>query len=83
MGCQHRDHVATALCPVHVNLLGVHKRYIASKFVDVCKMGQNDVGAFHRDEEVEVVVREWVRMYGPDLYREGNFKILPKWDRSC
>lgn len=39
--------------------------------------------AFHNNEEVEVemVVCEWLRMHEPDLYRDGIFKLGPRWEK--
>jgi len=36
-------------------------------------------GTFHGDEEVEVDVREWLKMRGLDFERDGMFKLLPIW----
>jgi hypothetical protein len=36
---------------------------------------------FHSNEEVEMVVRELLRMQQPDFYREGIFKLVPEWDK--
>jgi hypothetical protein len=35
---------------------------------------------FNSNEEVETVVREWLGLQEPDLYRDGYFKILPRWE---
>jgi hypothetical protein len=34
---------------------------------------------FHSNE-VETAVCEWLRMQGPDVYRDGISKLLPRWD---
>jgi hypothetical protein len=36
---------------------------------------------FHNNEEVEMAVGEWLRMQEPDFYRDGIFKLVPKWDK--
>jgi len=36
-------------------------------------------GAFHSDEEVEVDVREWLKMRGLGFDRDWMFKLLPIW----
>jgi hypothetical protein len=38
-------------------------------------MEQHRVGyrRFHSNEEVEMAVREWMRMQEPDFYRDGIF----------
>jgi hypothetical protein len=38
-------------------------------------------GRFHSNEDVEVAVRERVRVQVPDFYRDGILKFLPRWDR--
>jgi hypothetical protein len=36
---------------------------------------------FHSNEEVEMAVSEWLGMQQPDFYRDGIFKLVPRWDR--
>jgi hypothetical protein len=36
---------------------------------------------FHNNEEVEMAVGEWLRMQEPDFYRDGIFKLVPRWDK--
>jgi hypothetical protein len=36
---------------------------------------------FHSFEEVEMAVREWLRMQEPDFYPDGIFKLVPRWDK--
>jgi hypothetical protein len=36
---------------------------------------------FHNNEEVEMAVNEWLCMQEPDFYRDGIFKLVPKWDK--
>jgi hypothetical protein len=36
---------------------------------------------FHNNEEVEMAVREWLWMQEHDLYRNGIFKLVPRWDK--
>ena len=37
-------------------------------------------GPLHNNEEVETIVREWLRMRElPEFYREGIFKDVPRW----
>jgi hypothetical protein len=36
---------------------------------------------FHNNEEVEMAVGEWFRMQEPDFYRDGIFKLVPRWDK--
>jgi hypothetical protein len=36
---------------------------------------------FHNNEEVEMVAGEWLRMQEPDFYRDGIFKLVPRWDK--
>jgi hypothetical protein len=38
-------------------------------------------GTFHNNKEVEMAVRERLRRQDPDLYREGIFQLVPKWDK--
>jgi len=40
-------------------------------------------GWFHRHEEGEVAVHEWLQMRKPDFYCCGMFKVLPRWDMHC
>lgn len=35
----------------------------------------------HENEQGEMVVCEWLRMYDPDFYCVGIFKLVPRWDR--
>jgi hypothetical protein len=39
------------------------------------------MAAFHSNEEVEIVAREWVGIGGADLYCEGIFKLVPRWGK--
>jgi hypothetical protein len=32
---------------------------------------------FHSEEEVEMAVRDWLRMQEPDFYRDGIVKLVP------
>jgi hypothetical protein len=36
---------------------------------------------WHGNEEVEMAVREWLRMQHPDLYHDGIFKLAPRWEK--
>jgi hypothetical protein len=36
---------------------------------------------FHNNEEVEMAVGERLRMQEPDFYRDGIFKLVPRWDK--
>jgi len=40
-------------------------------------------GWFHRYEEGEVAVHEWLRMKKPDFCFCGMFKFMPRWDMHC
>jgi hypothetical protein len=33
---------------------------------------------FLGNEEAEMAVSEWLRMKEPDLYRDGNFELVPR-----
>jgi hypothetical protein len=33
--------------------------------------------ALHNNEEVEIVLREWLRMPEPDIHHDGIFKLVP------
>jgi hypothetical protein len=35
----------------------------------------------HSNGEVEMAVGEWLRVQEPDCYRDGIFKLVPKWDK--
>ena len=37
---------------------------------------------FHNNEEVEVAVREWLRMQERDLYHDRIFRLVPRYN-SC
>jgi hypothetical protein len=39
------------------------------------------MAAFHSNEEVEIVAREWVRIREADLYCEGILKLIPRWGK--
>jgi hypothetical protein len=36
---------------------------------------------FRNNEEVEMVVGDWLRMQEPDFYSDGIIKPVPKWDK--
>jgi hypothetical protein len=36
---------------------------------------------FHSNEEVQMAVREWLRVQEPDFYSDGVFKLVPRWDK--
>ena len=36
---------------------------------------------FHKNEEVAIVVREWLRMQEPGVCRDGIFNLVPRWRR--
>jgi hypothetical protein len=36
---------------------------------------------FHCNAEVEMAVGEWLGMQQPDFYRDGIFKLVPRWDK--
>jgi hypothetical protein len=36
---------------------------------------------FHNNEEVEMALRDLLRMQEPYFYRDGIFKVVPKWDK--
>ena len=57
---------------------------------DHCTSDGNDFGKptshyggnlLYSDEEVEMAVRECLRIQDPDLCRSWNFKFVPRWDR--
>lgn len=35
---------------------------------------------FCSNEEVEMAVREWLRIQGPCFCRDGSFELVPRWD---
>jgi hypothetical protein len=37
-----------------------------------------NVGRYHKRKEVEMALREWVRIKGPDFYCHGTFKLVPR-----
>jgi hypothetical protein len=39
------------------------------------------VVALGRGDMQQTAVGEWVRMQEPDFYREGIFKLVPRWDK--
>lgn len=38
-------------------------------------------GTFRNNKEVEMAARERLRRQDPDLYREGIFQLVPRWDK--
>jgi hypothetical protein len=36
---------------------------------------------FHSNEEAEMAVRGLLRMQRPDFYRDGIFKLVPRWEK--
>jgi hypothetical protein len=47
------------------------------------KSQQHLVGRrIHNNEEVETAVGKWLRMQETDLYRDGIFKLVLRWDKS-
>jgi hypothetical protein len=36
---------------------------------------------FHSNEEAEMAVRGLLRMQEPDFYRDGIFKLVPRWEK--
>ena len=39
-------------------------------------------GNFHKDEEVDVAIREWSRMPKSDIHRDEMFELFLRWG-SC
>jgi hypothetical protein len=54
--------------------LGVN---VISEYIDAV----SSLGTFKNNELVEVDIREWLRMQVPDFYRDGIFKLVPRWDK--
>jgi hypothetical protein len=40
-----------------------------------------DLGRFYNNEEMDMVLFEWLRMKGPDFCSGGVFKRLPRWEK--
>jgi hypothetical protein len=56
------------LAPPDFHLFGPLKQHLGGRL-------------FHNNEEVEIAVDEWLRMQKPNFYRDGIFKLVPRWDK--
>jgi hypothetical protein len=42
----------------------------------------SQLGKFHNNEEVEMVVCEWFQIQGPDFFSDEIFKVMPTRENS-
>jgi hypothetical protein len=64
----HHSPYSLDLAPSDFHLFGPLKQHLGS-----CRI--------HNNEEVELAFGNWLRIQEPDFYRDGVFKLVPRWDK--
>jgi hypothetical protein len=73
----HHDHAAQQqLLQSFRSELPDHRTYLSGPLKQ--RLGGR---RFHDNGEVEMAVCECFRIQEPDLYQDGNFKLLPRWNK--